>query len=76
MTTLPETDLAERLARTVRTAANGRVKSVRVTVGEGTVTVHGVAPSFYHKQLALEAARAALREHALALRLEITVHDR
>ena len=71
-----ETDLAGRITAAVRERTGGRLRDARVAVGAGAVTVSGVAPSYYLKQLALEAARAALRGLPFRLELEITVHAR
>ena len=65
----------EPVAQNIRLRTGGQVRDVRVEVGPDTVTVRGLAPSFYLKQLALEAARASLRGSQLKLRLEITVHE-
>lgn len=70
------TDLADEIARAVRERTGGRLTRVRVAVAAGVVIVSGVAPSYYLKQMALEAARTALRGHPVLIRLEITVHGR
>lgn len=70
------TDLIDRIGHAVRERTNGRLRDARVTVAEETVTLHGLAPSFYLKQLAVEAARAALGGLPFRLQLEITVHAR
>lgn len=72
----PPTDLADRVADTVRERTGGRLRDAAVVVADGTVTVRGVAPSFYLKQLALEAARVALRGLPFTFQLEIAVHAR
>jgi hypothetical protein len=71
-----ETDLADRIAAAVRERTGGRLRDARVVAGRGVVTVSGAAPSFHLKQLALEAARAALRGLPFQLALEVTVHAR
>jgi hypothetical protein len=50
----------ETVAQNIRLRTAGQVRDVRVEVGPDAVTVCGLAPSFYVKQLALEAARASL----------------
>ncbi len=76
MTALPDTDLADQIARAVHERTNGRLRNAGVTVTGDAVVVCGIAPSFYLKQLALEAARTALRGLPVLIRLEITVHGR
>jgi osmotically-inducible protein OsmY len=76
MTVLPETDLADRIARAVRDRTGGRVRNADVTVTDGAVVVRGAAPSYYLKQMALEAARSVLRGLPVLIRLEVTVHAR
>lgn len=71
-----ETDTADRIAAAVRGRTGGRLRDARVVVDRGVVTVSGSAPSFYLKQIALEAARAALRGLPFQLALEVTVHVR
>jgi hypothetical protein len=67
---------AESVAQNIRLRTGGQVRDVCVEVGPDAVRVRGLAPSFYLKQLTLEAARASLRGAQLKLRLEITVHER
>lgn len=69
-----EADLAGRIAAAVRERTGGRLRGARIVVDRGVVTVSGAAPTFYLKQLALEAARAALRGLPFQLALEVTVH--
>jgi hypothetical protein len=71
-----EADVAGVIARSIRRRTDGRVRDVRVEVADGVVTVRGSAPSYYLKQLALEAARAGLTGSHRTLLLEITVHAR
>jgi hypothetical protein len=71
-----DTDLADRIAETVRERTSGRLRGTRVTVAEDVVTVHGVVPSFHLKQLVVEAVRAALHGLPFRFRLEIAVHAR
>jgi hypothetical protein len=68
-----ETDLAVRIVTAVHSRTGGRLRDARFVVGRGVVTVFGAAPSFYLKQLALEAARAALCGLPFRLFLEVTV---
>lgn len=70
------TDLAHEIARAVRERTAGRLREASIAVTDDAVVVRGVAPSFYLKQLALEAARVALRGLPVLIRLEITVHGR
>jgi hypothetical protein len=74
MTVGAVTNLAEQVTATVRERTGGRLREAAVVVAEGVVTVRGVAPSFYLKQLALEATRAALRGFPFTFQLEIAVH--
>jgi hypothetical protein len=76
MTATSGPDLADEIARAVRERTAGRLREASITVTDDAVVVRGVAPSFYLKQLALEAARAALRGLPVLIRLEITVHGR
>ncbi len=69
-------DLIEQIGHAIRERTNGRLRDARITVTDETVTLHGFAPSFYLKQLALEGARSALGERPFRLQLEITVHVR
>jgi hypothetical protein len=68
-----ETHLVGRISAAVRERTGGRLRDARVVVDRDVVTVSGSAPSFYLKQLALEAARAALRGLPFQLALEVTV---
>jgi hypothetical protein len=70
----PETNLANQFAAAVRERTGGRLRDGRITLNGDVITVPGVAPSFYVKQLALEAARATLRGLPSRLELEIDVH--
>jgi hypothetical protein len=72
----PTTDLPAEIAAVIRERTGGRLTHLRVTVEGSVVNVSGMAPSFYLKQLALEAVRAALRGLPLRTELEITVHAR
>jgi hypothetical protein len=76
MTAHPDTDLAEAVGRAVHDRTGGWLRNATVTVTHEVVLVCGIAPSFYVKQMALEAARSALRGRQLCIRLEITVHGR
>jgi hypothetical protein len=76
MTTFTDTGLTDIVARAVHERTGGRLRDASVTATEDTIIVRGVAPTFYLKQMALEAARVALRGLPLCLRLEITVHAR
>ena len=73
---MQETDLVGRISAAVRERTGGRLRDARVVVDRDVVTVSGSAPSFYLKQLALEAARAVLGDFSCRLNLEITVHAR
>ena len=70
------TDLANEIAPAIRDRTGGRLVHLRVAIVGGVVTVSGVAPPFYLKQLALVAARAALRGSPLRPALEIAIHAR
>ncbi|MFO0848256.1 MAG: hypothetical protein U0871_06835 [Gemmataceae bacterium] len=76
MTAMSGTDLADEIARAVRERTAGRLREASVAVTDDAVIVRGVAPSYYLKQLALEAARASLRGLPVLIRLEVTVHGR
>jgi hypothetical protein len=73
MSTRPEADLGGRVLDAVRAGTWGQLRDLRVALAGNAVTVAGIAPTYYVKQLALEAARLALRESRLRLQLEITV---
>lgn len=74
--TAPATGLADRVAAAIRKRTGRRLRALRVSVDQGVVAVSGMAPSYYLKQLALEAARSALRGLPFHLVLEITVDVR
>lgn len=76
MTAILGPDLADEIARAVRDRTAGRLREASVAVTNDAVVVRGIAPSYYLKQLALEAARTALRGLPVLIRLEITVHGR
>jgi hypothetical protein len=76
MTVRSGPDLADEIARAIRDRTVGRLREASVAVTDDAVVICGVAPSFYLKQLALEAARAALRGLPVLIRLEVTVHGR
>jgi len=63
------TEMATEITTVIHDRTGGRLTHVCVTVAANVVTISAVAPSFDLKQLALEAARAALR-----LALEIALH--
>jgi hypothetical protein len=67
-------DLANRLGVAVRERTAGRLRNARVAVSEGTVTVSGIASTFYLKQLAQEAVRATLVGLPFRLELKVTIH--
>ena len=76
MTDGADIDLADQILRAVHERTSDRLRDTRVVVTGGAVTVHGIAPSFYLKQLALEAARTALRGLPVVILLEMPTHAR
>lgn len=76
MATPGTTELTTEIATVIHHRTGGRLTDVRVTAVGRVVTVSGLAPSYYLKQLALEAVRAALRGRPFRPQLEITVHAR
>jgi hypothetical protein len=51
----------------------GRIRNLQVAVAGNRVTIAGLAPSYYAKQLALQAARESLGQGArVALDIEVT----
>jgi hypothetical protein len=50
----------------------GRVQELRVAVADGRVVVHGLAPSYYVKQLALLAVREAAGDAPVELAIKVT----
>jgi hypothetical protein len=65
--------VAESVRRLILRRTGDRVRAVAVEIADSVVTVRGGAPSFYLKQLALEAARGGIAGSGLKLRLEVTV---
>jgi BON domain len=68
---VPE-DPALRLQRHIDLRTGGRIRNLQVTVADDRVTITGLAPSYYAKQLALQAARESLGQ-AAGVALDIDV---
>jgi hypothetical protein len=65
--------VADDIERCIHQRVFGRVRGLKVQVLDGHVVVQGDAPTYYVKQLALEAARQALRTLEVPLRIDIRV---
>ena len=59
--------------RCIRQRTFGRIQRLLVAVHDGHVVVTGTAPTYYVKQLAVEAARRASQTWNLPLRVDIGV---
>lgn len=65
--------LEVQVERSIRQRTFGRIQRLQVAVHNGHVIVSGSAPTYYVKQLAIEAARWASQPWNLPLRVDIGV---
>lgn len=62
-----------RLEETVRRVTSGRIQGLSVQCLDDRVMVRGHAPSYYVKQLAIEAAKALAVESRMPILLDVVV---
>ncbi len=60
---LRDPNVAKAIESQVERRTKGHIRMLRVTVGNGRVTVHGQAGSSYYKELALLAAMEVIGRH-------------
>lgn len=65
--------LAERLERQIHQRTWGRVRRLDVDVSKDRVTVHGTAPSYHVKQLAIQAVLETFDDSNERPRLEMDI---
>jgi hypothetical protein len=72
--TLPRPDRPDvRLEQTLRRATSGRLQGVSIQNIGDRLIVRGCAPSYYVKQLAIEAARTLAGDGELPIVLDVVV---
>jgi hypothetical protein len=68
-----DTEIAGVIERVVRERTWNRVRQLRVELTGESVVVHGSTPTYYLKQIALEAARSTLaRTRPLIIDIDVT----
>ena len=68
-----DSEIAGVIERAIRERTRGQVRHLRVELTGESVVVHGSTPTYYLKQLALEAARSALaRTRQLIIDIDVT----
>lgn len=63
--------LAERIERIVRLRTGGRIRGLRVEVGDGEIVISGRTSTYYNKQLATHAVLDAVEEASLTNDIEV-----
>lgn len=62
----PQEDLAARLERIVTTRTGGRIRDLRIELGDHQVVVTGVVPTYYTKQLVTHAVLDEVKDRELS----------
>lgn len=68
---LDNEELVDRLTRAILERTGRTVRGLRVEVKDGLVTLWGVSPSYYYKQLASHAAMEELGNQPLANEIQV-----
>lgn len=67
----PHEDLAARLERIVNTRTGGRVRDLRIELGDHQVVVTGTVPTYYTKQLVTHAVLDEVKDRELSNAVDV-----
>ena len=65
--------LAQTIERQIHERTRGRLRGIRVAVKDNRVTVHGVSPTYYIKQLAIHALLESIEPKEMTPVVDIVV---